>query len=275
MVLAVALFWVLVFALNRLYSVRRWPVRQEVVGVIYAVSTGMMLVFTVIFFRREIFESRFIVLVAWGLAMAFVILARLFLRLAHRWLVSRGFGQHRVILIGPEEEAAPLVNEFKRKPGLGFFVMGVRAAVTQETLSWILRQKTHGGVDEVILAHPHAHRQESLDLMTFCEQNHINFFYTAGLFEAATSRLEPHTFAGIPLRSSAHRSMAGGESINGSLISSPRSCSSSSLLPSNLLSPSFSCAERQGGILFRKLPNGHPAQRVGEGGAIYVPRSVP
>ena len=120
MVLAVALFWVLVFALNRLYSVRRWPVRQEVVGVIYAVSTGMMLVFTVIFFRREIFESRFIVLVAWGLAMAFVILARLFLRLAHRWLVSRGFGQHRVILIGPEEEAAPLVNEFKRKPGLGF-----------------------------------------------------------------------------------------------------------------------------------------------------------
>ena len=190
-VLVVALFWVLVFALNRLYSVRRWPVRQEVVGVIYAVSTGMMLVFTVIFFRREIFESRFIVLVAWGLAMAFVILARLFLRLAHRWLVSRGFGQHRVILIGPEEEAAPLVNEFKRKPGLGFFVMGVRAAVTQETLSWILRQKTHGGVDEVILAHPHAHRQESLDLMTFCEQNHINFFYTAGLFEAATSRLNP------------------------------------------------------------------------------------
>ncbi|HBU28174.1 TPA: hypothetical protein DEB00_03595 [Candidatus Uhrbacteria bacterium] len=270
-VLGVAIFWILIFTANRLYSVKRRSVREEVGRVIYAVSTGMMLVFTVIFFSREIFDSRFIVLVAWVLAMFFVILARLLLRLLQRLLLSRGFGQRHVILIGPKEETAPLLDEFGAKPGLGFYVIGTRTQFDQETQSWIIRKKHKGSVDEIIFANPDANRKEALKLLAFCEQQHINFYYTADLLEASTSKLEPHTFAGIPLFEVKQTPLDGWGRIykrTFDLIVSLLLILLSS--PLQLIVAMILIGERQGGILFRKLPNGKPVQRVGEGGKPFT-----
>ncbi len=270
-ILGVAIFWIVVFAFNRLYSVRRRPIREEIGRVIFAVSTGMMLVFTVIFFSREIFDSRFIVLVAWVLAMAFIILARLVLRLLQRWLLARGYGQRNIVLIGPKEETSILANEFKAKPGLGFHVIGTRTHFDTETQSWIVRKKTKKGVDEIILADPDAHRKEALKLLAFCEQKHINFYYTADLLEAATSKLEPHTFAGVPLFEIKKTPLDGWGRIykrTFDIISSLVLIVLS--LPLQIVVAIILLAQRQGGILFRKLPNGKPVKRIGEGGKPFT-----
>ena len=269
--LGVAIVWLLVFAANRLYTVRRQSIREEIGRVVFGVSTGMMLVFTVIFFSREIFDSRFIVLAAWVLAMVFVIAARLMLRVVQRALLSRGYGQRRVALIGPKQATAPLKAEFEAKPGLGFYVLGTRTNFDTQAQSWILRQKAKGGVDEIILADPNANRKEALKLLAFCEQQHINFYYTADLLEAATSKLEPHTFAGIPLFEIKKTPLDGWGRIYKRAFDIIGSLTLILLtLPIQLIVAIVLLTERQGGILFRKLPNGKPAQRIGEGGKPFT-----
>ena len=270
-VLGVAILWLVVFAFNQMYSIRRRPIREEIGRVIFAVSTGMMLVFTVIFFSREIFDSRFIVLAAWVMAMVYIIGARLVLRLMQRALLARGYGQRRVVLIGPKHETKPLADEFKHKPGLGFHVIGTRAHFDSETQSWIARKKVKGGVDEIILADPDVNRKEALKLLAFCEQKHINFYYTADLLEAATSKLEPHTFAGIPLFEIKKTPLDGW----GRIYKRAFDIVSSILLilvtlPIQIVVAIILLGQRQGGIFFRKLPNGKPLKRIGEGGKPFT-----
>lgn len=269
--LGVAMVWIFVFAFNRLYSVRRRSIREEIGRVIFAVSTGMMLVFTVIFFSREIFDSRFIVLAAWVLAMVYIIGARLLLRLAQRFLLARGYGQRHLILIGSKETTIPLVQEFTAKPGLGYRVLGTRAALDAPTMSWILRKKARMGVDQLLLTNPFVRRADTLALLAFCEQHHIAFAYTADLLEAATSHLEPHTYAGIPLFELKRTPLDGWGRIYKRLFDIGASLFLILLtLPLQLGVAMVLLCERQGGILFRTLPNGKPVQRVGEGGVPFT-----
>ncbi len=263
----VAAIWIVIFALNKLYSVRRMSYREELGRVFYGVSTGMMLVFTVVFFIREIFESRFIVLAAWGLAVVFVGLARLLLRALQRWLVSMGHGQHRVVMIGPKRTNEVLSDEFDWKPGLGFHVIGTRPHFGAEAQSWIMRTHKRIGIDEIILTDPDVKRAEALKIVAFCDQNQITFMYTADLLEAATSRLQHHTFAGLPLFEVRPTPLDGWGKIYKRIFDI---IMSSALIiatsPIQLVVAIILLTERQGGFLLSHLPNGKRFTRVGEGG---------
>ncbi len=274
----VALLWIFVFAINKLYSTRRMSAREELSRIFYGISTGMMLVFTVIFFIREIFESRFIVLAAWILAVILVTTARMILRLIERFLVSKGYGQHRVIIIGAKETASVLIEEFDTKPGLGFKIIGSRPHFTTEAQSWVLRKHRRIGVDEIILTNPDAKRSEALKIATFCEQNHITFMYTADLLEAATSRLQPHTFAGVPMFEVRRTPLEGWGRIYKRIFDIIVSLLLIIItFPIQLVTALILLAERQGGFMLTYLPNGKKFMRVGEGGkpfAFYKFRSM-
>lgn len=266
-ILIVALLWMFVFAVNKLYSVRRMSVREELSRVFYAISTGMMLVFTVIFFVREIFESRFIVLAAWALSIALVMSARIILRIINRTLLSQGYGEHRVVVIGPSETAEALTDEFAAKPGLGFKIIGSRPHFTTETQSWVLRKHRRLGVDELILTDPDAKRSEALKMVAFCDQNHITFMYTADLLEAATSRLQAHTFAGVPLFEVKRTPLDGWGRIYKRSFDILVSLTLVLItLPLQIFVALVLLAERQGGFMLSNLPNGKRFMRVGEGG---------
>ncbi len=266
----VAILWILIFALNKLYATGRKSIREEMIGIIYSISTGMMVVFTVIFFIQEIFESRFIVLAAWVLAMVFVIFARLVLRGLQRWMHKLGYGRRRVVIIGTKEVAEPLINEFKNKPSMGVRVMGRRPRFDTEAQSWIVRTKNRGGVDEIILADPDVNRSEALKLVSFCDQNHINFFYTADLLETATSKLRAHTIAGVPLFEVMKTPLDGWGRIYKRgfdiIVSSILIVLS---LPIQIPVIIILLLERQGGFLVGNLPSGKKFSRIGEGGVPF------
>ena len=64
-VLLLAIFWLLIFALAGLYTIgSARKLVNEVYRVVLACSTGLMLIVILIFVRRELFDSRFIVLAA-------------------------------------------------------------------------------------------------------------------------------------------------------------------------------------------------------------------
>src|SRR3989338_8032573 len=76
----IILMFLAVFAGAGLYSVTRRSVAKELSRIILACSASMALVFAITFFSRVLFESRFIAIAGWGVAIVFVALERLVIR---------------------------------------------------------------------------------------------------------------------------------------------------------------------------------------------------
>ncbi|MEK7094975.1 MAG: sugar transferase [Patescibacteria group bacterium] len=265
--LLVSALWVLVFAVNGLYAIRRYPIREEIGRVILAVSTGMMLVFTVIFFFQQIFESRFIVLVAWALSMAFIVASRLLLRLFERILLSRGIGQHKVVLLGPEKTRAILQSAFRERPSLGFKVVDTFSEFNLETRKALIHRRSSTGVDIIVLTDPDMSRESALRLLRFTEEAHISFFYTADLFQASMAKLRAHTLAGLPLFEVRKTPLEGWGAIYKRVFDLAGSLFLIILTSPIMLAEVIAIKlDSKGPVFFSKLDDGDITQRIGKHG---------
>jgi FlaA1/EpsC-like NDP-sugar epimerase len=108
-VIPIALVWILIFAASGLYSTHPRRIASELTRVFLACSTAMAAVFAILFFSRVLFESRFIAVAAWVLAILFVSLARLVIRLLQRALLSYGIGERRVVVVGSNKTTEALL----------------------------------------------------------------------------------------------------------------------------------------------------------------------
>jgi len=124
LVLVIAATWILVFTFSGLYSFRRPAnVAKELARVILACSTGLALIAIFIFFRRELFDSRFIVIATWLFAIIYISLGRLFVRWLKRYLLRFGLGVRHLVLVGSSKTTEKLIAEFAAKPNLGYQVV--------------------------------------------------------------------------------------------------------------------------------------------------------
>lgn len=195
----IVILFLVVFALCGLYSTLRRSVWNEISRLALACSASMALVFAISFFSRVLFESRFIALAAWLLAILFVALERLIVRGLQRSLLRFGIGTHRVVLIGDASATKALLSEFREKKRLGFHVVGHFPLFSHTIANELREMKREDKIDEIILANPEASRQETLELIAFTEQEHLGFRYSADLFTTAIGRSLVHTYAGIPV----------------------------------------------------------------------------
>ena len=120
----IAVLWLIIFAFAGLYSTD--PNRKfsnELNRIFIACSAGFAAVAVVIFLRGELFNSRFIVLAAWGISIVYLFVARLFVRLLQQWLHAIGVGNLRVVVIGDDSAALLLADVFAANKRLGSRVM--------------------------------------------------------------------------------------------------------------------------------------------------------
>lgn len=197
-VLAIALLWIAVFAVMGLYQIHQHRLRTEILRVFLAASSSMAVVFAILFFSRSLFDSRFIVLAFWLLAFIFIAIERMALRSVQRSLVSMGIGEHRVIIIGKNKTSDTLLKEFKKNHRLGFHVTKQFSEFNDATKKSIKDMKNKGGVDEILLTED-LPKNETLELLAFCETEHLGFKYSADLFAAAIGKTEIHTYGGMPV----------------------------------------------------------------------------
>ena len=195
--LAVALVWIPIFAAAGLYAMRgtRRAI-DEVARVFFAVTTGVMLMVLVIFFRRELFSSRFIVVVGWFLAVVFVAILRLVVREIQHALFARGLGVHRVILIGSGAAAKTLAHAISVRQHFGYTVVAHLATIDLDRIEKTVR---HTPVDDVILADARLNDAERMRVLQFCQTHNLGFYYAADLFNALTHNVDVHHIAGIPV----------------------------------------------------------------------------
>lgn len=194
--LLIALGWLLIFALAGLYTIGgRRKKFDEFKKILLASSAGFAAILTGLFFSRELFSSRFIILVAWLLAIILIAFGRLTVR-AVEYLIHRcGLGNKKIIIIG-DKDAQIISSKIKDAPGLGYDIVGVFAsfdAQTEKTIKELLL------ADEIIFAKTEPLAEEVHQLIDFSDEHHIALRYSADLFATHAAKLEFDAIAGIPL----------------------------------------------------------------------------
>ncbi|MDA3840653.1 MAG: sugar transferase [Patescibacteria group bacterium] len=196
----VAFIFVVVFAFAGLYvikSPRKYV--KESFKVIEACSTGLMIVVILIFFRRELFDSRFIVLAAWILSIFYVIIARGLIRFLQRYLYKYDIGVKKVVMVGASKTTDNLIHEFSSKKNSGFKVIKRLRDFSFETEQELQNFIENNEADEIIQADPNLTKSELLRLYDFADENHITFKYAADLLGTKVLKTEVTEFAGIPI----------------------------------------------------------------------------
>jgi len=200
LLLGVSVFGILIFAISGLYNISpQKRLFKEFFQIVVAVSATVLAVIIYIFLFREAFESRFIILVAWILAIIFVALGRYFVKKLQRYLVGQyNVGIHYVVVIGEDKMSRKIIKEINHHPDLGYRIIKHFYNLNIKRIkNFIIRSKSQ--IDEVILASPLYERKEVLEILDFCEEQRIGFKFIPNLFQAHTTNVELDTFDGLPL----------------------------------------------------------------------------
>lgn len=198
-VFAIAIIWLLIFALAGLYIVGRQKLNVEISKIFLACSTGILTIIVAIFLKRELFSSRFIILVAWALAIIYVSIARIIIREIQKALLRKGVGVTNVVLIGNGKNSQFLINEINQNKTLGYRILKTFDNFDEATKNALLNLKNNEELDEIIQTDPNLDKKTVADLVAFTEENHIVFKFMADIYQTMTSRLAIDTLVGLPI----------------------------------------------------------------------------
>jgi len=198
LVIFVSLIFLAAYAVSGLYNLRSTrKTIAEIFRVIIASSAAIMAVIIYIFLQQTLFNSRFLVLGAWFLAIVFVCSGRLAMRFLQRFLVSRyDFGVHKVMVIGNDEISNRIVEEIKLFPAYGYRI--VKQLANPEVFE-VKLAVGNPGIDEVILANPNYPADKVTEIVDFCNENHLVFKFVPNLYQTLTTNFAIDTFSGAPL----------------------------------------------------------------------------
>lgn len=194
--LVVAAFFVIIFAIEGLYRIQS---NKGKLGEIYrvgrAMSIGLMVIVLVLFLEPEWFSSRFVILTGAVLGVFLVSLARMSLRSFQTFLLTKkGIGIRRLLLIGENDFSEALRKEIKKKPQMGYVLVDHRDEVDFKRIKLLKKQ---GKIDEVIQSNPRVCKKDMFSLKEFCIRNQIAFKYIPTLIQTSNFSLE--IFNGEPL----------------------------------------------------------------------------
>lgn len=206
-VLVIALVWLIVFALSNFYKLtQKRHFSYELLNIFSACSVATMLVVLVMFFSRELFSSRFIILAGWGMSIIFVSLGRIIIHGIELYFYNQKKGLEPVIIFGSGSIAQKIIDQLENNPGLGYKVVA-RPKTIDELHN--IRQSNAHIVESMIQGDPHLSRVDTIQLIDFCNENHIMFKYAADIFGSLTANVRTETLAGIPIVTIAKTALEG------------------------------------------------------------------
>lgn len=270
-VLLIAVLWLIIFALAGLYSIKSArKLVKELYRVVLACSTGLMLIVILIFIRRELFDSRFMVLAGWILAIIYIAIARSFIRLIQRALFKYGIGVHKVILVGNSRTTDNLIHEFSSQKDSGYEVVRRFRDFSIETAQELGEFLKSREVDEVIQGDPNLSKTEILRLYDFADEHHLTFKYAADLLGTKVLKTEVAEVAGIPVVEVKKTPLDGW----GRIVKRICDVIGSFVLiiitsPIMILAIIAIKIDSQGPIFFSQRDDGNPLYRVGQGGRSF------
>lgn len=193
----VAAVIIAIFAIQGLYAMqvtRRYL--DEQTKIFSGITLGFMLIIIYIFLSAELFQSRFILFAAYLFAVVLVTFGRYFIRRLQVLFLKQGIGIHRVVLVGNGRASWQLSEIFRKKPQLGYRVVGIPDVVRWDILENIYQNT---GIDEVIETDPSMPEEDILLLLDFCDQYKIDYKYVPNLFETHAANVRFRLMGGMPV----------------------------------------------------------------------------
>jgi len=193
---SVALGWIIIFALIGLYSTDpNRKLARDLARIFLACSTGFAGITIYVFFTLQKFDSRFLVLAGWILAILYISVGRIMMKGLKSWLYRLGLGLRRTVIIGEESVAKTIAENLTAKPALGYLIVGTiphfNPSVAQKLIADL--------PDEIIFTNPKASEAEVLSAVDFANTHHLVFKYSADLFATISTNMAISTIAGIPI----------------------------------------------------------------------------
>lgn len=191
-------FLLLLFALSGLYTQKStrsfW---REIGKITIAVSAGLMIVVVLFFFNRNLFPSRLIILMGWIFAIVLTSLGRGILLFIERYLLKRGIGRHRLLVI--EGQITPaIIKEIENDTKLGYEIVA-RLSYTEHVLSEIETRHRKGRIDELMQADSALSNDQVLNLVNLCEELGIKFNYLPTVLESHRANVETDVIGSMPV----------------------------------------------------------------------------
>lgn len=189
---------VAIFAVSGLYKLRTTTGGvEEFLRISIAVSAGIMLAIVYIFLRQELFDSRFLVLGGWVLAIMFVTVGRLLIRRLRQYMVTKyRWGVHKVMVIGDDDVSNRIADEIKGNPSTGYQIV---KQLANPEVAEVEMAIGNPGIDEVILANPNYPAEKVLQIVDFCNEHHLVFKFVPNIYQTLTTNFSVDVFTGVPL----------------------------------------------------------------------------
>lgn len=281
-VAAIVPFWLVIFALSGLYSIKRtWRAWEEFSSIFVGVAGGTILVIAWPFLTRQEFFSRLVVIYLFILALVFVTLGRTLLRMFRQALYRYGIGVHRLLLVGTNGVASRFIAEIVAEPKLGFRVDAIITGEKETTAEVratgvpILGRATDNleeitkdrHFDDLLIADPELPRATILTLLEFAEKHGLNFSQTPNLLDVHSVNVDVEELAGFPILEYRRTPLEGW----GMILKRVLDFALSSLLivltsPLMLITAIAIKLDSSGPVFFHQLDDGSPTVRVGQHG---------
>lgn len=195
-----AVAWLGIFWWNGLYAIdgnRR--IVDEIRKVFVSCSTGVLAIIVLLFFNRDLFSSRFIILSAFGFALLYVMAFRVVIIFIERALFKQGIGLTQLAIIGSGHVTAIVSAEFTQKPTLGYRIAAEYSSFSHDTQAALTALAAQQRIEEVLLTDPKADSETIERLLDFCDEYHLVFKYAASISETPVGTISISPIGGIPI----------------------------------------------------------------------------
>ena len=198
--LFVSLIWIIIFAFSGMYKiVTSIKIINEAFRIILACSTGLVAIIIFMFFQRELFSSRFIILAAWGLAILYVICARIAIRWLQRNLYAKGIGTHKIVIVGNTVITEKIVSLISRSHKLGYDIVKRIKELDNKNIEELRELASKRQIDEIIQVDSNLSKSDVLKLIAITDEYNIVFKYAADLLGTKILKTEVNMIAGMPI----------------------------------------------------------------------------
>jgi exopolysaccharide biosynthesis polyprenyl glycosylphosphotransferase len=274
---AAILFLLLIFAANKMYSLKHsLPTGKEIGRVTVLTTAWLMLIVSWFFIIREFPFSRLAIGYSWILAILFVSFGRLLIRLVENILFSLNIGRRKILIIGNN----PISHRLIRLMGKDRRI--ILAGAVDDRLEKIAGLKTLGkvnelgkivkkyGIDEIIQTRSDLSEAQATDILEFCRENHLGYSFVPDLLAVHQTNVEVETFRGIPVISLKPTPLDGWGRVGKRIFDLVGSTIGLIVLSPVLLVSAIAIKlDSKGTIFFKYLDDGTRVKRVGQVGHLF------
>lgn len=267
----------LLFAVNKMYSLRHEPRTGKELGRIFILSaTWLMLIIAYFFIVREFPFSRLVLAYAWILTFIFICFGRLFIRFLKNIFYHFDAAKKRILFIGAnpitEKLADSLLRDKSRKI-IGLIDDHLQKIPLLRTLGKVSELENivkKYKIEEIIQTKSDLTEAQSTNILEFCREHHLEYSFVPDILAVHQTNVEVETLEGIPVISLKPTPLDGwgrvtkrGFDLLGSLLGLII------LSPVFLISAIAIKLDSKGTIFFKYLDDGSRVKRVGQLGKLF------